>query len=230
MNPFPGLRAHRSLLVPQLQAGRNLCPPPGLPPSSDPVPWGFVLRLTERAGEEASGRSTSSVGKYLCRLLLSVSPNPFFLFPGYPSLGKKKRSLSSLAKAFLMFPRQTARWLGAARFARCPEQPLICSGYSRRAAPRVGGPRGSRGSVAVPLPGGCRPGSPRAGRVCQAPAAWWGLESVNGTSHHHPHRSPDWLQAAAVSPTGRTRGGGVACYALDISQGRCRDQLESQLG
>lgn len=92
------------------QAGRNLCPPPGLSPSSDPAPWDFVLRLTERAGEEASGRSTSSVGKHVCPLLLSVSPNPFFLFPGYLSLGKKK-SLSSLAKAFLLFPRQTAKWL-----------------------------------------------------------------------------------------------------------------------
>lgn len=77
------------------QAGINLRP------RRDSRPWGFVFRLTERAGEEASGPSTSSVGRHVCALLLSVSPAPLFLFPGYLALGKKKKKSSlQLGKVF----------------------------------------------------------------------------------------------------------------------------------
>lgn len=220
-DPSPRLRARRSPLVPQLRARARRVPPAETPaPSADPAPSGSVPRPTEGAGEEAPGRSANSISQprretRLCSAPLHL-PYPAFLFPGYLALKKKKKkNRSSLAKAFLLFPRQTAKWLGVAipaRFARCPWQPLIRSGSSLRAPPGGHGPRGSRGPS--PLPGGCRSGSPRARRVWQAPAAWWGLVSVNVTPlPNHLHPSPCWLQAARCLPDGahRGKGGGLLC-------------------
>lgn len=99
-----------------------------------------------------------------------------------------------MAKAFLLFPRQTAEWLGAAvsaRFARCPGQPLIRSASNRR-KPSWGGLRGRPSSFSL---GATHSGILQQGGKPQR----WGLESG---SRSIPTHAPSGYGVPTTSPTG----------------------------
>lgn len=117
-----------------------------------------------------------------------------------------------MAKPSLLFPRQTAEWLGiaiSARFAPCPGPPSIRSGSGRRAPPRGRGPKGSRGSGGSASSPGAAAGAPRGRQGLASACSLGGLESVAVTPSHHPHPGPGWRWAASCVPdeAHRVKGG-----------------------
>lgn len=128
--------------------------------------------------------------------------------------------------AFLLFPRQTARWPGfaiSARFARCPGQPFISSRSSHRALPRGRGPRGSRSPGAASRAPRWQTGS---GKLLQPDGGWrvWTQPPAP-----HPTLVP-LAMGCLLSPRRGAQGKGGALLCPRHLPGWCRAQLGSRLG
>lgn len=176
----------------QPRMGHSRCPPAG----GRPLGGHRALRASpggagrRRSPELTSG--SSPAGKHGFALPHPLPSRFFFFFFFSVTSRLKKKICSSLAKAFLLFPRQTAEWLGAAvsaRFARCPGQPLIRSGSSSR-KPSWGDGRGF-GVTPLPAPSGTPAWAPCSREENPEDGSWSG--NVLLSSLLHPQPRPVWL-------------------------------------